>query len=53
MHANCYKNIPGVELAAVADLRPEFAQKVAAGEMSVTTACQELGISRSKWYSLR
>lgn len=35
MHANCYKNIPGVELAAVADLRPEFAQKVAAGTQAV------------------
>lgn len=31
MHANCYKNIPGVELAAVADLRPEKAQELAQG----------------------
>lgn len=29
MHANCYKNIPGVELVALADLRPEFAQALA------------------------
>lgn len=31
MHANCYKNIEGVELAAVADLRPEKAQELAKG----------------------
>ena len=31
MHANCYKNIPGVELAAVADVRPEKAEEIAAG----------------------
>lgn len=31
----------------------EYAQKVAAGEMSVTMACQELGISRSKWYKMQ
>jgi len=31
MHANCYKNIEGVELAAVADLRREKAEDVAAG----------------------
>ena len=31
MHANCYKNIAGVELAAVADIRPEKAQEIAAG----------------------
>lgn len=35
MHANCYKNIPGVELAAVADLRPEKAQEIAAGTQAV------------------
>ncbi len=31
MHANCYKNIPGVTLAAVADIRPEKANEIAAG----------------------
>ncbi len=31
MHANCYRNIPGVELAAVADVRPQTAQTLAAG----------------------
>lgn len=31
MHANCYKNIEGVELAAVADLRREKAEEVAQG----------------------
>lgn len=31
MHANCYKNINGVELAAFADLRPEYAKKLAEG----------------------
>ena len=31
MHANCYKNIPGVALAAVADIRPEKASEIAAG----------------------
>lgn len=35
MHANCYKNIPGVELAAVADVRPEKAQEIAAGTNAV------------------
>ena len=29
MHANCYKSIPGVELAAVADVRRDFAEKLA------------------------
>ncbi len=29
MHANCYKNIEGVELAAVADIRPEKAEELA------------------------
>ncbi len=29
MHANCYKNIAGVEIAAVADIRPEKAQECA------------------------
>jgi len=31
MHANCYKNIDGVELAAVADIRDDFAKKIAEG----------------------
>jgi len=31
MHANCYKNIDGVELVAFADLRPECAEKLAEG----------------------
>lgn len=31
----------------------EYAEKVAAGDMTVTMACQELGISRSKWYKLQ
>lgn len=31
MHANCYKNLEGVELAAVADLRNEKAQEIANG----------------------
>ncbi len=31
MHANCYKNIPGAEIAAVADIRPEKAQACAEG----------------------
>ena len=32
---------------------PEYAQKVAAGIMSVTQACKDLGISRSKWYKMQ
>lgn len=35
---------------------PEFAEyeaKVAGGELTVTAACAELGISRSKWYKLK
>ena len=35
MHANCYKNLEGVELAAVADVRPEKAQELAAGTNAV------------------
>lgn len=35
MHANCYKNLEGVELAAVADVRPEKAQEIAAGTNAV------------------
>ena len=31
MHANCYKNIEGVELVALADLRPEKAEELAKG----------------------
>ncbi len=31
MHANCYKTIPGVELAAVADIRRDKAEEIAAG----------------------
>ena len=31
MHANCYKNIPGVELAALADVREECAKTLAEG----------------------
>lgn len=31
MHANCYKNIEGVELSAVADIRPEKANEIAQG----------------------
>ena len=29
MHANCYKNIDGVELVALADIRRENAEKLA------------------------
>ena len=35
MHANCYKNLPGAKLAAVADLRPDKAQSVAEGTDAV------------------
>ena len=31
----------------------EFAEMVAAGDMTVTMACRELGISRSKWYKMQ
>lgn len=31
MHANCYKNIPGVELVALADIRREKAEELAKG----------------------
>lgn len=31
MHANCYRNIAGVELAALADIRPERAAELAKG----------------------
>lgn len=32
MHANCYRNIEGVKLCAVADIRPEKAEAAAKGE---------------------
>jgi predicted dehydrogenase len=35
MHANCYKNVEGVELAAVADLRREKAEEIAEGTGAV------------------
>lgn len=35
MHANCYKAIPGATLVAVADIRPEKAQEIAAGTDAV------------------
>lgn len=35
MHASCYKNIAGVELAAVADIRPEKARELAQGTDAV------------------
>ena len=35
MHASCYKNIPGVTLAAVADLRREKAEAIAEGTDAV------------------
>lgn len=35
MHANCYKNIPGVELVALADLREDCAKTLAAGTNAV------------------
>ena len=31
MHANCYKQINGVEIVALADIRQEFAEKLAVG----------------------
>ena len=30
-----------------------YAEKVERGEMSVSAACNELGISRNKWYRMR
>lgn len=35
MHANCYQNIPGVELAAVADVRKDVAETLAKGTNAV------------------
>ncbi|MBO7172372.1 MAG: recombinase family protein [Bacteroidaceae bacterium] len=32
---------------------PVYAEKVERGEMSVSSACIELGISRNKWYRMR
>lgn len=31
----------------------EYAEKVSAGELTVSMACKELGISRSKWYKMQ
>ena len=31
MHANCYKNIEGAEVVAFADIRREYAEKLASG----------------------
>lgn len=38
MHANCYKNIDGVEIVALADLRKEKAEELAAGTKAVIYA---------------
>ena len=38
MHANCYKNIPAVEIAALADVRPECAKTLAEGTNAVLYA---------------
>lgn len=38
MHANCYKNIEGAELVAVADLRREKAEEAAAGTSATVYA---------------
>ena len=35
MHANCYKNIEGVEIVALADLRAEKASELARGTNAV------------------
>lgn len=35
MHANCYKNIADVEIVALADLRKEYAEKLADGTKAV------------------
>jgi len=35
MHANCYKNIDGVEITALADLREDYALKLAEGTNAV------------------
>ena len=35
MHANCYKNIEGVEIAALADIRREKAEALAEGTNAV------------------
>lgn len=36
----------------VIDRFPQFEEKTKKGEMTVIECCKELGISRSKWYSL-
>ena len=38
MHANCYKNLPGVTLAAVADIRRDKAEALASGTDAVIYA---------------
>ena len=38
MHANCYKNLEGVQLAAVADIRREKAEELAAGTQAAVYA---------------
>ncbi len=38
MHANCYKNLEGVTLAAVADIRRDKAEEIAAGTEAVIYA---------------
>ena len=38
MHANCYKNIPGVEIVALADVRHECAKTLAEGTNAVLYA---------------
>ena len=35
MHANCYKNIAGVEIVALADIRKEKAEELAVGTNAV------------------
>ena len=40
-HANCYKNIPGVELAALADIRVENAKALAEGTNAVVYSSGE------------
>ena len=38
MHANCYKNLPDVELVALADIRREKAEQLAEGTNAVIYA---------------
>jgi len=42
MHANCYRNIEGVKLCAVADIRPEKAQAAAKGDAEIYSDGMEL-----------